>query len=84
MVPLYFLKQTWALLASGDLSHLLTRNAPAGYEPECAPKFETAIEEALKNNSPKPVYELGERIIERAGECGLRSVMAMLGLSSGK
>lgn len=76
--------KTWALLASGDLSHRLTQDAPAGYEPKCAPKFETAIEEALKNNSPKPVYELDERIIERAGECGLRSVMAMLGLSSGK
>lgn len=75
--------KTWALLASGDLSHRLTQTAPAGYEPEYAPKFEAAIEEALRNNSPKPVYELDRRIIERAGECGLRSVMTMLGLSSG-
>lgn len=75
--------RTCALLASGDLSHRLTQDAPAGYEPECAPKFESAIEEALKNNSPRYVYELDERIIRRAGECGLRSVMAMLGLSSG-
>ena len=71
-----------ALLASGDLSHRLTQNAPAGYEPDYAPKFEAAVEEALKNNSPKPIYELDENTLERAGECGLRSLMTMLGFSS--
>ncbi|MBQ9420045.1 MAG: hypothetical protein IJU31_06710, partial [Synergistaceae bacterium] len=60
-----------ALLASGDLSHRLTQNAPVGYEPDYAPKFETAVEEALKRNSPKPIYELDEKTLERAGECGL-------------
>ena len=75
--------KTLALLASGDLSHRLTQNAPAGYEPEYAPKFETAVEEALKNNSPEPIYGLDNITLERAGECGLRSVMIMLGLSSG-
>ena len=74
--------KTWALLASGDLSHRLTKNAPAGYEPEYAPKFEAAIEEALRLNSPKPIYELDKITLERAGECGLRSVMAMLGLAA--
>ncbi len=73
--------KTWALLASGDLSHRLTKNAPAGYEPKYAPEFETAVEEALKNNSPEPIYKLNGKIIERAGECGLRSVMTMLGLA---
>ena len=73
-----------ALLASGDLSHRLTQNAPAGYEPDYAPKFESAVEKALKSNSPKPIYELDEKTLERAGECGLRSVMTMLGLSSGE
>ena len=73
-----------ALLASGDLSHRLTKNAPAGYEPEYAPKFEVAVEEALRTNSPRAIYELDARTIECAGECGLRSVMVMLGLSKGK
>ena len=72
-----------ALLASGDLSHRLTQDAPAGYEPEYAPVFEAAIEKALNDNSPEPVYKLDTRTKERAGECGLRSVMIMLGLSSG-
>ena len=72
-----------ALLASGDLSHRLTKTAPAGYEPEYAPIFEMAVEEALRTNSPAPIYELDARTMERAGECGLRSVMTMLGLSKG-
>ena len=73
-----------ALLASGDLSHRLTPDAPAGYEPEYAPEFEATIEKALKDNSPDAINELDRFVIERAGECGLRSVMAMLGLCSGK
>ena len=77
-------EKSWALLASGDLSHRMTPDAPAGYEPEYAPEFEAAIEEALKENSPAPIRKLSARTLERAGECGLRSVMAMLGLVSGQ
>ena len=69
-----------ALLASGDLSHRLTPDAPAGYEPDYAPVFEAAVEEALKTSSPAPILSLDEVTLECAGECGLRSVMAMLGL----
>ncbi len=71
----------WALLASGDLSHRMTPDAPAGYEPEYAPVFESAVEEALKTCSPSPLLGLNRETLERAGECGLRSVMAMLGLA---
>ena len=75
-------KKNLALLASGDLSHRLTPDAPAGYEPEYAPIFESAVEKARETSSPDPLFSLDEFVIERAGECGLRSVMAMLGLSS--
>ena len=71
----------WALLASGDLSHRLTPDAPAGYAPEDGPAFEAAVEEALRTNSPDPLLALSPERIERAGECGLRSVLAMLGLT---
>lgn len=47
-------------------------------------KLKRPHEEALKNHSPKLVYELGERIIERAEEYGLRSIMAVPGLYSEK
>lgn len=70
----------FALLSSGDLSHRLTPDAPAGYAPEDAPVFEAAIEDAIKNISPDKIFSLTAKTIEHAGECGLRSVMAMLGL----
>lgn len=78
----YHSRKNFALLASGDLSHRLAPDAPAGYEPEFAPIFESAVDEALKTSSPDPLFSLDEFVIERAGECGLRSLMAMLGLVS--
>ncbi|MBR1672821.1 MAG: hypothetical protein IJ702_07830, partial [Fretibacterium sp.] len=71
----------WALLASGDLSHRLTPDAPSGYAPEEGRAFEAAIDGALGDCSPDPLLALDADCVERAGECGLRSVMAMLGLA---
>ena len=73
-----------ALLASGDLSHRLTPDAPAGYEPEYANIFESAIEDALRTCSPEKIFALDSKTISRAGECGLRSAMCMLGLCQGR
>ncbi|MDR2529042.1 MAG: hypothetical protein LBD04_08510 [Synergistaceae bacterium] len=69
----------WALLASGDLSHRLTPDAPSGYSP-AGEKFDVAVVEALSLGSPDPLLGLAPKEVEAAGECGLRSIMAMLGL----
>lgn len=69
----------WGLLASGDLSHRLTPDAPAGYSP-AGQRFDTAIVDALSSRDPLPILELSPNDLEAAGECGLRSVMTMLGL----
>ena len=71
----------WALLSSGDLSHRLTPDAPSGYEPKDGPAFDAAVDGALRLCSPQPLLSLGSGCVERAGECGFRSVMAMLGLA---
>ncbi|MDR3230082.1 MAG: hypothetical protein LBT65_01465 [Synergistaceae bacterium] len=71
-------KSSWALLASGDLSHRLTRDAPAGYSP-VGEKFDAAIVAALSSTDPRPLLDLTPQELEDAGECGLRSVLAMLG-----
>jgi aromatic ring-opening dioxygenase LigB subunit len=70
---------SWALLASGDLSHRLTRDAPAGYSP-VGGKFDAAVVAALSSTDPQPLFDLTPNETEDAGECGLRSVMTMLGL----
>lgn len=69
----------WGLLASGDLSHRLTRDAPSGYSP-AGKKFDEAVVHALSSTDPGPLLSLSPEEMEDAGECGLRSVMAMLGL----
>ena len=69
----------WALLASGDLSHRLTPDAPAGYSP-VGKNFDAAVVAALSATDPRPLLGLAPSLPEDAGECGLRSVMVLLGL----
>jgi aromatic ring-opening dioxygenase LigB subunit len=71
--------RTWGLLASGDLSHRLTPDAPAGYSP-LGKKFDAAVTRALSGADPQPLLELSPAELDAAGECGLRSVMTLLGL----
>ena len=72
-------KKSWGLLASGDLSHRVTEDAPAGYSPQGA-VFDQMVVEALRTNDPSKLLQLTSRQIERAGECGLRSALIFLGL----
>jgi aromatic ring-opening dioxygenase LigB subunit len=72
----------WGLMASGDLSHRLKPGAPAGFSPE-GKVFDKAVVEALKNGDASVLRDLSNKTLEEAGECGLRSVMVMLGISCG-
>ncbi|MFP4481259.1 MAG: AmmeMemoRadiSam system protein A [Thermovirgaceae bacterium] len=73
---------TWALVASGDLSHRLEPGAPGGFHPD-GKKHDGALCEAIEKGTPEPILELGEKTISAAGECGLRSALALIGLSGG-
>ena len=69
----------WGLVASGDLSHRLIPGAPAGYS-SAGRVFDGAVLEALKSGDAGPLIALSPETLDAAGECGLRSVLAMLGL----
>lgn len=73
----------WGLLASSDLSHRLSPEAPAGYDP-IAHSFDDVVVHAIEEGSGTELLSLPESLIERAGECGYRSVAAFLGLSGGE
>lgn len=73
----------WGLLASGDLSHRVTPDAPAGYSPLGA-SFDRKIAEALRKNDPSMLLSLDEGEVAEAGECGLRSALVFLGLGAGR
>jgi len=75
--------QNWALLASGDLSHRLTPDAPAGYNPE-GRLLDQDVISALKTGSPSALIDAWPQArLESAGECGFRSVLTLLGLVGG-
>ena len=72
--------EQWGLVASGDLSHRVTREAPAGFSPGGA-RFDNLVVEALRKNDPSGLLRLDAGEIEEAGECGLRSALVFLGLA---
>ena len=71
-----------AVIASGDLSHRLSLEAPAGYSPD-AHKFDEKIVELIKKNDAQGVMNIDPNLIEKAGECGLRSIIILMGALSG-
>lgn len=71
-----------AFIASGDLSHRLLPGAPAGYDP-MGQVFDRKIVDALATMDVKTILNLNMRLVERAGECGLRSICILLGALEG-
>jgi len=68
-----------AVVASGDLSHRLTKDAPAGYS-KIGKEFDKKLICLLKENDVKGILNLEPNFIEEAGECGLRSILILLGV----
>lgn len=67
-----------ALIASGDLSHRLTEDAPAGFSPY-GMKFDHALIDLLKKNEVDKIQNLNPEFCDEAGECGFRSIIVTLG-----
>ncbi len=71
-----------ALIASGDLSHRVTRDAPAGYSPRGA-EFDKHLVELIRKADTRGVIDIDERLTAEAGECGLRAIIMLLGALDG-
>jgi AmmeMemoRadiSam system protein A/AmmeMemoRadiSam system protein B len=69
-----------AFVASGDLSHRLKPEAPAGYNPS-AHFFDEQVVDALKHNTPSQIVDIDQDLRRAAGECGYRSMLVALGLA---
>ncbi len=70
------------VIASGDLSHRLTTDAPAGYNPS-GKLFDEKLVAILKEFDIEALLSMDSSIIENAGECGLRSICIMAGALDG-
>ncbi|MBI5729252.1 MAG: MEMO1 family protein [Candidatus Magasanikbacteria bacterium] len=70
-----------AVIASGDLSHALTTDAPAGFNPEGA-VFDKKIQEYLATRNTAGLLQM-EAMIANAAECGFRSFLILMGILRG-
>lgn len=75
--------QRIAVVASGDLSHRLTPAAPAGYSQQ-GKIFDHKLVESLQKRAAEEIINMDPQLIEEAGECGLRSVVILLGILNRK
>ena len=71
-----------AFVASGDLSHRLRPNAPAGYNPG-AYLFDQQVVHAMEENNPQSIVQIDPNLRKLAGECGYRSMVVAIGATRG-
>ncbi len=71
-----------AIIASGDLSHALTTEAPAGFNPAGA-EFDKKIQELFSNNNVAGMLQLDPKLVDNAAECGFRSALILMGALKG-
>ncbi len=69
-------------IASGDLSHRLTEEAPAGYHPKGF-EYDKYLVDKVRNSDVKGLLTTDENFLEKAGECGTRSIVMMYGAFHG-
>jgi len=68
-----------AVIASGDLSHALMTDAPAGYN-AAGPEFDKKIQELLADNNVAGMMQLDKQFVSDAAECGFRSFLILMGI----
>ncbi len=71
-----------AFIASGDLSHRLKPDAPAGYNPQ-AHLFDEEVVDAIRSNSMRSIANIDQELRRMAGECGYRSMLVAIGVAQG-
>lgn len=67
-----------AIIASGDLSHGLTNDAPAGLS-KVGKEFDQKIIELLEGHNTVGYSQLDQSLVDEAAECGYRSFLILLG-----
>jgi AmmeMemoRadiSam system protein A len=69
-----------AFIASGDLSHRLKPDAPAGFNSN-AHYFDEEIVDAIHRGHTTRIVEVDQQMRRLAGECGYRSILVALGVA---
>lgn len=73
------LKRNCVVIASGDLSHRLTKDGPYPYSPK-GKIFDEQIISHLEKGNTYEIFTMNKKDIDEAGECGYRSILILLGV----
>jgi MEMO1 family protein len=76
------LNRNTVIICSGDLSHRLTKDAPAGYNPK-GKEFDEQYIDIIRQGDVNSLLNMDCELTEGAGECGLRSTVIMYGILDG-
>jgi len=68
-----------AVIASGDLSHALTTEAPAGFN-SAGEKFDAKIQEMFYSHNLAGLINMDKQLVGDASECGFRSILVLAGI----
>ena len=68
-----------AVIASGDLAHCLTSNAPAGFHPEGA-LFDEVARRSIESGLVSRLLTIDPNIVEKASECAYRPMLVLFGI----
>jgi len=71
-----------AIVASADMSHRLTKDAPAGYDP-AGKVFDERLADLVKKNDVDGILDFEPRLAEEAGQDALWSIAILLGALDG-
>ncbi|HHW12878.1 MAG TPA: AmmeMemoRadiSam system protein A [Firmicutes bacterium] len=70
------------VIASGDLSHCLKPGAPAPYDPR-GKEFDETLMALLQAKNRAAIFDLDPVLVEKAAECGFRTLLMLLGVFDG-
>lgn len=76
------LERKIAWIASGDLSHKLTKEGPYGFNP-AGPQYDKKIMEVMGSGNFADLFSFKDDFLEEAAECGHRSFVLMAGAFDG-
>ncbi len=71
--------QRTAIIASGDLAHTLSSDAPGGFKEEGA-QFDATIKDAIEHCSTSKLLSLDPGLVEAAQECAYRPLLMLFGI----
>ncbi len=71
--------QRVAVIATGDLSHTLSSESPAGFNARGA-EFDDKIQEIISQNNAAGLINLDPEMIKEAQQCGYRALLILFGI----